>query len=106
MYEVAIQERIKTYQGLKKQISNIVFLRNKTENELEAMLKDLDTVNLELEGAIATGQEDIGAMLFEKQERLESSIVSKRKKSNSRIYLSKQRTRWINSNSLKARFKS
>lgn len=78
VYEAAIQERIKTYQGLKKQISNIVFLRNKTENELEAMLKDLDTVNLELEGAIATGQEDIGAMLFEKQERLESSIVSKR----------------------------
>lgn len=78
VYEAAIQERIKTYQGLKKQISNIVFLRNKTENELEAMLKDLDTVNLELEGAIATGQEDIGAMLFEKQESLESSIASKR----------------------------
>ena len=78
VYEAAIQERIKTYQGLKKQISNIVFLRNKTENELEAMIKDLDTVNLELEGAIATGQEDIGAMLFEKQESLESSIASKR----------------------------
>lgn len=78
VYEAAIQERIKTYQGLKKAISNIVFLRNKTENELEAMVKDLETVNLELEGAIATGQEEIGAMLFEKQEKLESSIVKKR----------------------------
>ena len=78
VYEAAIQERIKTYQGLKKAISNIVFLRNKTENELESMLKDLDTVNLELEGAIETGQEEIGAMLFEKQEELEKSIVSKR----------------------------
>ena len=78
VYEAAIQERIKTYQGLKKAISNIVFLRNKTENELEAMIKDLDTVNLELEGAIATGQEEIGAMLFEKQESLESSIAKKR----------------------------
>ena len=78
VYEAAIQERIKTYQGLKKAISNIVFLRNKTENELESMIKDLDTVNLELEGAIATGQEEIGAMLFEKQEELENSISKKR----------------------------
>lgn len=78
VYEAAIQERIKTYQGLKKAISNIVFLRNKSENELEAMIKDLETVNLELEGAISTGQEEIGAMLFEKQEKLESSIAKKR----------------------------
>ena len=77
VYEAAIQERIKTYQTLKKAISNIVFLRNKTENELEAMQKDLETVNLELDGAIATGQEDLGAMLFEKQEQLESSIAKK-----------------------------
>ena len=78
VYEAAIQERIKTYKELKKAISNIVFLRNKTENELEAMAKDLETVNLELEGAIATGQEEIGAMLFEKQETLETSIAKKR----------------------------
>jgi len=78
VYEAAIQERIKTYKDLKKAISNIVFLRNKAENELEEMLKDLETVNLELEGAIATGQEEIGAVLFEKQESLETSILKKR----------------------------
>ena len=31
VYEAAIQERIKTYHGLKKSISNIIFIRNKTE---------------------------------------------------------------------------
>ena len=78
VYEAAIQERIKTYQGLKKAISNIVFLRNKTENELAAMEKDLETVTLELDGAIATGQEEHGIMLFEEKEKLETSIKKKR----------------------------
>ena len=45
----------RTHQDLSRSeegnLQHCFFLRNKTENELEAMIKDLETVNLELEGA-------------------------------------------------------
>jgi|GEM_PF-128552 len=77
VYEAAIQERIKTHKELKKAISNIVFLRNKAENELESMQTELENVKLELEGALMTGQDDLSIMLIEKQDQLEASIASK-----------------------------
>ena len=76
VYEAAIQERIKTHKELKKAISNIVFLRNKAENELESMQTELENVKLELEGALMTGQDDLSIMLIEKQDKLEASIAA------------------------------
>lgn len=77
VYEAAIVERKKTHKDLKKAISNIVFLRNKTENELTALEKDLENTTMELEGALATNQDELAIMLIEKKEGLEQSILSK-----------------------------
>ena len=77
VFEAAIQDHKVKYQDLKKAVSNIVFLRNKCESELEALNADLEQVKVDLQGAIVTNQDELALILLKKQDQLEEAIQSK-----------------------------
>lgn len=74
VYEAAINERLKKHKELKKAISGIVYLRNKTQNELEESLKELEEIEYQLEAALETGEDDLAVMLIERQDSLQTAI--------------------------------
>ena len=59
VYEAAIQERLKKQKELKEAVSGIVFLRNKTEKELEIKKDQLAEVEIQLNIAIDEGDEEV-----------------------------------------------
>lgn len=79
VYEAAIQERLKQHAKLKKAISNIVFLRNKTQDELDRIQVELQQTNEELEGAMALNEDELAVLLIERQETLLSDLTIKEK---------------------------
>ena len=62
---------------LKKAVSNIVFLRNKSQNELKSLKEELELVKVDLQGAIVTNQDELALILLEKQDQLEEAIQAK-----------------------------
>lgn len=79
VYEAAIQERLKTHAELKKAIGNIMFLRNKTQAEFDKLQQELERTDQELEGALATDDNEMAVILIEKQEQLQNSLAAKEK---------------------------
>jgi phage shock protein A len=77
VYEAAINERLKKHAELKKAISGIVYLRNKTQNELEKIEKELEEIEFQLEAAIESGEDEIAVTLIERQEKLISNKATK-----------------------------
>jgi phage shock protein A len=77
VFEAAIQDHKKKYQELKKAVSNIVFLRNKSQSELDALKTELEQVSVDLQGAVVTNQDELALILLEKQDQLNEAISSK-----------------------------
>jgi phage shock protein A len=57
VYESAIQERLKRQKELKKAVSGIMFLRNKTEAELKEKEAELEDIDVQIEVAVDEGEE-------------------------------------------------
>ena len=74
VYEAAINERLIKHKELKKAISGIVYLRNKTQTELEDSLKELNEIEYQLEAALESGEDDMAVMLIERQDALQEII--------------------------------
>ena len=74
VYEAAIEERIKKHKELKKAVSGIVYLRNKTSAELEAKEKELKEIMTQLPVAIEEGEDDVALVLIQKKDTLTNEI--------------------------------
>lgn len=75
VYEAAIEERIKKHRELKKAVSGIVYLRNKTQSELEAKTKELKEIDFQIPVAIEEGEDEAALVLIEKKDELEARIA-------------------------------
>ncbi len=76
VYEAAIAERIRRHKDLKKAVSSIVYLRNKTNEELEAKEKELKEVASQIPIAVEEGEDEVALVLLQRQEGLTTSIAS------------------------------
>lgn len=76
VYEAAIAERIRRHKDLKKAVSSIVYLRNKTNEELEAKEKELKEVATQIPVAVEEGEDEVALVLLQRQEGLTTSIAS------------------------------
>ena len=76
VYEAAIEERIKQHRDLKKAVSSIVYLRNKTETELEEREKQLAEVRLQLPIAVEEGEDEVALVLIQKKDELTAKVAS------------------------------
>ncbi len=74
VYEAAIEERIRKHRELKKAVSGIVYLRNKTQSELEAKTKELREIEFQIPVAVEEGEDEAALVLIEKKDELESRI--------------------------------
>lgn len=75
VYEAAIQERLKKQKELKKAVSGIIFLRNKTEAELKEKENALIEIDVQLEQAVAEGDDEVALLLIERKEELEPEVT-------------------------------
>lgn len=78
VYEAAIDERIKKHRELKKAVSGIVYLRNKTQTELEAKEKELKELDLQIPIAIEEGEDEAALVLLERKEALDTETAQLR----------------------------
>lgn len=76
VYEAAIQERLSKQKELKKAVSGIVFLRNKTENELKEKEEELLEIDAQLGVALEEGEDEVALVLLERKNELEPAIVA------------------------------
>lgn len=76
VYEAAIAERIRRHKDLKKAVSSIVYLRNKTNEDLEAKEKELKEVAAQIPIAVEEGEDEVALVLLQRQESLTTSIAS------------------------------
>lgn len=74
-YQNAIRTRIQQYDKLKKAAAAIIRRRDEIENRYTAALRELETVNKDLEAALETEQDDLAMVLLEKKEQLEGSVA-------------------------------
>ena len=74
VYEAAIQERLKKQKELKKAVSGIMFLRNKTEAELKEKEAELEDVDVQVEVAVEEGEDEAALYLLERKEELEPEV--------------------------------
>lgn len=74
VYEAAIDERIKRHRELKKAVSGIVYLRNKTQGELEIRERDYKEVMSQIPVALDTGDDEVALVLLQKKAELEKAI--------------------------------
>ena len=73
-YESAIQSKIQKQAELKKAVSNIIHLRNKTEAELDEKRETLEEVDAMLETALDDGDDESAVVLLEQKDQLEDAI--------------------------------
>ena len=71
---VVIQQRKQQYQELKKASSQIIYLRDKTQKELDQKSAELDQVALELEYAVEHNEDAAAMELISLQEELEARV--------------------------------
>jgi phage shock protein A len=74
VYEAAIDERVRKHKELKKAVSGIVYLRNKTSAELEEKEKELREVMQQLPVALEEGEDEVALVLIAKKDELTSQI--------------------------------
>jgi len=75
VYEAAIEERIKKHRELKKAVASIVYLRNKTQTELDDSEREMKDVEAQIPIAVDEGEDEVALVLLEKQEKLQSRIA-------------------------------
>ncbi len=75
VYEAAIAERIRRHKELKKAVSSIVYLRNKTQEELQAKEKELAEVAAQIPVAVEEGEDEVALVLLQRQESLTAQIA-------------------------------
>ena len=76
VYEAAIDERIKKHRELKKAVSGIVYLRNKTQAELKQKEKELLEVNAQLPVAVESGDDEVALVLLQKKNELDKAKLT------------------------------
>lgn len=74
VYESAIQERVARYQELRKAVGNIVYLRNKIADELEAKEAELREIQVQIPVAVEEGEDEAAIVLIEKKDVLTKRI--------------------------------
>jgi phage shock protein A len=74
VYEAAINERVKKHKELKKAVSGIVYLRNKSQAELEQKEAEFREVMAQIPVAIEEGEDEVALLLIQKKDELTSSI--------------------------------
>lgn len=74
VYEQAIEARIKRHRELQKAVGGIVFLRNKTQTELETKERELKEVNAQIPVAVEQNDDEVALILLQKKAELEKSI--------------------------------
>ena len=80
VYEAAIKERVQKHADLKKAVSSIIYLRNKTQKELEDKEALLADIELQIPVAMDEGEDEVAMVLLEQQAELEGQIASLTKK--------------------------
>jgi phage shock protein A len=75
VYDVAIDERVERHQSLKKAVSGIVYLRNKTQAELEENQKELGEIQAQIPVAVEEGEDDVALVLLQKKSQLTTRIT-------------------------------
>jgi phage shock protein A len=73
-YQNAIDSMIAKYDKLKSATAAILRRREDISARLEAVKKELEAVNADLNTALATGQDDLGVVLIQKKNALDSSL--------------------------------
>ncbi|MGC6507731.1 MAG: PspA/IM30 family protein [Myxococcota bacterium] len=74
VYESAIQQRKQQYQELKKASSQIIYLRDKTQKELDEKKNELEQVALELDYAVEHNEDAAAMELISLQEELAARV--------------------------------
>ena len=74
-YESAIQNKIKKQAELKKAVSSIIHLRNKTEADLKDKKAKLEEIDIMLETALDDGDDEVAVVLLEEKDGVESAIA-------------------------------
>ena len=74
VYEAAINERVRKHKDLKKAVSNIVYLRNKLQEELVSKEKEFRDVNAQIPVAVEEGEDDVALVLIQKRDELAAAI--------------------------------
>ena len=75
VYEAAIAERTEQYHRLKKGVSAIVHLRNKTQKQYDTKMAQLKDVNAQIPVAVESGDDEVALILLEKKEELEGALA-------------------------------
>jgi phage shock protein A len=78
VYESAIEERIRKHRDLKKAVSGIIYLRNKTAAELEQKEKELKEINVQLPVAVEEGEDEVALVLIQKKDELTRAVTELR----------------------------
>jgi len=78
VYEQAIAERIRKHKELKKAVSSIVYLRNKTADDLAAKEKELTEIGRQIPVAIEEGDDEAALHLLQRQETLNKAVADLR----------------------------
>ncbi|TVQ87248.1 MAG: PspA/IM30 family protein [Deltaproteobacteria bacterium] len=76
VYEAAINERVQRHKDLKKAVSGIVYLRNKTSAELEEKEAALKEVMMQLPVAVEEGEDEVALLLIQRKDELTGEIES------------------------------
>ncbi len=78
VYQAAIDERLRQYGDLKKAVTDIVYLRNKTSGELEAREKELAELLPQIPVAVESGDDEVALVLLQRKDELEKRIADGR----------------------------
>ncbi|MCK6529967.1 PspA/IM30 family protein [Myxococcota bacterium] len=74
VYEAAINDRVRQYQDLKKAVSNIIYLRNNLQKDLEVKSRELRDVAAQLPVAVDSGDDEVALVLIQKKDQLQGQI--------------------------------
>ncbi len=78
VYEAAIEERVRKHRELKKAVSGIVFLRNKTQADLETKERELAEVQAQIPVAVEEGEDEAALVLLQRKDELEAATTQLR----------------------------
>ena len=75
VYESAIEGRIERHAELKKAVSGILYLRNKTQSALEERQKELGEIQHQIPVAVEEGEDEAALVLIQKKGELTGQIA-------------------------------